>query len=58
VVAYATDGRLLIKRVAAIDRTTGSITLLGDNPSASTDSRTLGPFPATTLEAVIIAKLP
>jgi len=37
------DGeRVLVKRVAAIDPGDG-ITVLGDNPAASTDSRTFGP---------------
>jgi len=32
------DGRLLVKRVATVD----PLTVAGDNPSASTDSRTFG----------------
>jgi len=55
VVARAADGRPLIKRIAAIGA--GTVTLLGDNAAASTDSRTLGPFARTALEAVIIARL-
>jgi nickel-type superoxide dismutase maturation protease len=36
------DGeRVMVKRVAAVDRT--GVTVLGDNPAASTDSRTFGP---------------
>jgi nickel-type superoxide dismutase maturation protease len=35
--------RLLVKRAAAIDKDTGTVTVLGDNATASTDSRTFGP---------------
>ncbi|HEV3497055.1 MAG TPA: nickel-type superoxide dismutase maturation protease, partial [Actinomycetes bacterium] len=35
--------RTMVKRVAA--RGPGGVTVLGDNPGASTDSRTLGPLP-------------
>ncbi len=36
------DGeRVLVKRVESVDPT-GSLTVLGDNPAASTDSRTFG----------------
>ncbi|MGH9166075.1 MAG: S26 family signal peptidase [Acidimicrobiales bacterium] len=37
-------GRRMVKRVAALGP--GGITVLGDNPAASTDSRDLGPLPA------------
>ena len=38
------DGeRVMVKRVAAVDANDGTITVLGDNPPASTDSRTFGP---------------
>jgi len=38
------DGeRVIVKRVAAVDPGDGGITVLGDNPAASTDSRTFGP---------------
>jgi len=42
-------GRTLLKRVEHVDLH-GQVTLLGDNPAASTDSRHFGPVPA---EAVI-----
>ena len=58
VVARDPTGRPLIKRLTARDLATGALTLLGDNPAASTDSRQLGPFPADSLEAIIVAKLP
>jgi nickel-type superoxide dismutase maturation protease len=35
--------RLLVKRVSAIDRRASLVTVLGDNPGASTDSRAFGP---------------
>ena len=38
--------RELVKRVAALDG--GALTILGDNP-ASTDSRTFGPVPASSV---------
>jgi nickel-type superoxide dismutase maturation protease len=41
------ETRLLVKRVAAVAGNT--VTVLGDNPAASTDSRTFGPIP---LEAI------
>jgi nickel-type superoxide dismutase maturation protease len=37
--------RLLVKRVSAIDRRASLVTVLGDNPGASTDSRAFGPVP-------------
>ena len=37
--------RLLVKRVAAVDRAAGTVTVVGDNPGASTDSREFGPVP-------------
>ena len=40
-------GRVLVKRVAAVDG--DRVTVLGDNPAASTDSRTFGPVPAAAL---------
>jgi nickel-type superoxide dismutase maturation protease len=48
-------GLPLIKRVATIDAT--GVTLLGDNPAQSIDSRHFGPVPPNQLEAKIIAKL-
>lgn len=55
VVVANVDGRPVIKRVAAISRQ--SITLLGDNPAHSTDSRTYGDINMDRLIAKIIAKL-
>jgi len=36
------DGRVLVKRVSDVDAG-GRLTVVGDNPAASTDSRTFGP---------------
>jgi nickel-type superoxide dismutase maturation protease len=41
VVADPRDGRLVVKRVGAVDG--GAVTVLGDDPDHSTDSRTFGP---------------
>lgn len=37
-------GRLIVKRVSSVDGD-GSVVLLGDDPAASTDSRTFGAVP-------------
>jgi nickel-type superoxide dismutase maturation protease len=42
-------GRLLVKRVSVIDRRAGLVTVLGDNPDASTDSRVFGPLPRRSI---------
>ena len=51
-IALAADprdpSRTLVKRVAGVEPG-GAARLLGDNPDASTDSRTLGAFPAALL---------
>jgi nickel-type superoxide dismutase maturation protease len=52
---YRTHCRL-IKRVVDID-CEGRLTLLGDNPQESTDSRTLGPFPADRIIGTVIGCL-
>jgi nickel-type superoxide dismutase maturation protease len=50
-VVAVTDPRLatrtMVKRVAAVDAR--GITVLGDNPPASTDSRDLGPVPPASI---------
>ena len=38
-------GRLMVKRVASVEHRKGTVTVVGDNPSASTDSRDFGPVP-------------
>lgn len=43
---------LVIKRVHAIGEE--SVTLLGDNPASSTDSRTLGDFPLRELVGKVV----
>ena len=42
-------GRVLVKRVASVDRSAGTVQVLGDAPDASTDSRDFGPVPLTSL---------
>jgi nickel-type superoxide dismutase maturation protease len=42
-------GRVLVKRVAAVLDAERSVVVLGDNPAASTDSRSFGPVPARLL---------
>ena len=42
-------GRILIKRVSAVDRGLGTLEVLGDDPGASTDSREFGPVPRSSL---------
>jgi nickel-type superoxide dismutase maturation protease len=37
------DSRVVVKRIAAIDTDHRLVVLVGDNPDASTDSRTFGP---------------
>jgi nickel-type superoxide dismutase maturation protease len=37
--------RILVKRVATVDRLAGTIEVVGDAPEASTDSRIFGPVP-------------
>ena len=39
------QGRLLVKRVSEVDHRSGLVTVVGDNPGASTDSRVFGPVP-------------
>jgi nickel-type superoxide dismutase maturation protease len=41
--------RILVKRVASVDRATGFVEVLGDAPGASTDSRTFGPVPPSAI---------
>ena len=44
--------RLVVKRVAAVD--TGGVTVHGDNPAASTDSRTYGPVPTSAVRGRVV----
>ena len=48
-------GVRLIKRLHKLD--SNGMYLLGDNPSASTDSRQLGPIPAALLIGVVVSCL-
>ncbi|HYD09932.1 MAG TPA: nickel-type superoxide dismutase maturation protease [Acidimicrobiales bacterium] len=47
VVAVEHDGTTMVKRVAAVDG--DAITVHGDNADASTDSRTFGPVPRSSI---------
>jgi nickel-type superoxide dismutase maturation protease len=42
-------GRLLVKRIAVVDRSRGTVEVRGDAPDASTDSRTFGPVPLASV---------
>lgn len=44
--------RTLLKRVARVDA--GGVTLLGDNPGASTDSRHFGPVPLASIAGRVL----
>jgi nickel-type superoxide dismutase maturation protease len=46
------EGRVLIKRIAALEAE--GATLVGDNPAASTDSRTFGPVPVTSITGTVL----
>jgi nickel-type superoxide dismutase maturation protease len=46
--------RTLVKRVADVDRGTGTVGVLGDAPGASTDSRTFGPVPRSSLVGRVV----
>lgn len=48
------QGRVLVKRVAAVDRRAGSIEVAGDDPSTSTDSRNFGPVPRSSIVGRVI----
>jgi nickel-type superoxide dismutase maturation protease len=41
--------RVLVKRVRAVDAAAGTLEVLGDAPAASTDSRTFGPVPRSSV---------
>ena len=41
--------RILVKRIAAVDRTTTTVDVRGDDPGASTDSRDFGPVPLASV---------
>jgi nickel-type superoxide dismutase maturation protease len=41
--------RILVKRVTSVDRAAGTLEVAGDDPGASTDSRTFGPVGRSSL---------
>jgi signal peptidase I len=43
-----------VKRVAAIDQPVGTVTVVGDNRSASTDSRDFGPVPRRCVIGLVV----
>jgi nickel-type superoxide dismutase maturation protease len=55
VVVAVESGRPLVKRIIAIEAS--AVTLAGDNPAASTDSRHFGPVHKNQLEAKILVKI-
>jgi nickel-type superoxide dismutase maturation protease len=42
-------GRILVKRVAELNRGEGTLEVRGDDPDASTDSRVFGPVPRSSI---------
>jgi len=48
-------GRLLLKRVVHVEGS-GDLTVLGDNPAASTDSRHFGPVPGSSVVARVCVR--
>jgi len=46
--------RVLVKRVARIDRAGGTLEVLGDDPARSTDSRTFGPLPLAAVVGRVV----
>jgi hypothetical protein len=50
------DRPLSVKRLVGIEPD-GRIRVEGDNPLGSTDSRQLGPLPATALRGVVLRRL-
>lgn len=46
--------RILVKRVGPVNRSEGTLEVLGDAPDASTDSRTFGPVPRSSLVGRVV----
>ncbi|MEX0835458.1 MAG: nickel-type superoxide dismutase maturation protease [Nitriliruptor sp.] len=47
---------LVIKRIASSER--GRVVVLGDNPGASTDSRSWGPVPIAAVRRIVLRRWP
>jgi nickel-type superoxide dismutase maturation protease len=47
---------LAVKRLVAVDGD-GGLRVEGDNPFGSTDSRTLGPLPPTSVRGVVLGRI-
>ena len=54
-VADPRDGRLLVKRVAGV-LPDGPLLVTGDDPAASTDSRTFGPVPRSSIRGQAVRR--
>ncbi len=52
VVIFMHDNREVIKRIAQVDGT--QLTVLGDHPDASTDSRQYGPVKKHVIQSIVI----
>ena len=50
------DRPLSVKRLVGVEAD-GSVQVEGDNPYGSTDSRELGPLPASAVRGVVLARL-
>jgi nickel-type superoxide dismutase maturation protease len=46
----------VVKRLTSVG--SGKVTVLGDNPRASTDSRTWGPLPVRAVRRIVVARWP
>ena len=55
VVKHPFEARMIIKRVASTGN--DGVTVRGDNPIASTDSRTLGVFPSDSIIGEVTSRL-
>ncbi len=52
------EGLLVVKRVAEVEPQAGQVVVLGDFPTASTDSRDYGPVPLTGLRGRVECTFP
>ena len=48
------SGRILVKRVAAVDPASRTVEVLGDSPEDSTDSRHFGPVPVASVVGRVV----
>jgi nickel-type superoxide dismutase maturation protease len=52
----ADEGHLVVKRVVSAEA--GRVVVLGDQPAASTDSRTWGPLPRRAVRRIVVRRWP